>query len=94
MVGNNQSRARLGRYLAFAVGFLITCIVLHLYLVSQLQPLVFDHVIGRTCQPFLCLFTTFRPGIYKIPVCITRGIMISDHYSMLLLYNYNVWISV
>ena len=37
--------------------------------VGLLQHLAqFHHVTSRTCKPYLCLFTTFRPGVYKIAV--------------------------
>ena len=52
------------------VGYLVKHTVLRLVNVRHLPRASSDHVTNRTCLPLLCLFTTFRPGDYKIPVSI------------------------
>ena len=56
--------------IALFVGYLVIRIELRRSLVRHLPRAASDHVTNRTCTPLLCLFTTFRPGDYKIPVSI------------------------
>ena len=49
-----------------AAFLLITSFVTFVGLQQHLVRL--HHVTTRTCQPLICLFTSFRPGVYKIPV--------------------------
>jgi len=56
--------------IALFVGYLVIRIELRRSRVRHLPRAASDHVTNRTCTPLLCLFTTFRPGDYKIPVSI------------------------
>lgn len=58
---------RLMRYIVLIVLLfcLITYISLGRFVAGRLRVPVFS---ASTCRPFLCLFTTFRPGDYKMPV--------------------------
>ena len=59
-----------------AITVLVGCFITNMFTlpvpkdvpIHHLPRLSIDHVTNRTCQPLLCLFTTFKPGGYKIPV--------------------------
>ena len=71
MIGLTRTFARILRLAAITVlvGYFIAHLGLSVFTVPHLPRLSVDHVINRTClQPLLCLFTTFKPGGYKIPV--------------------------
>jgi len=56
--------------------FIVGCIIIYIAL-SQLTGRLHVQLLPRTCRPFLCLFTTFRPGDYKIPVSFSTVLLIN-----------------
>ena len=87
IVGLRRKFAKILRLAAIAVlvGYLVAPVELNVFSVPHLPRPSSDHVTNRTCKPLLCLFTTFRPGNYKIPVRLSVIIVIkfnSDEMSI------------